>query len=92
MASSTLLRNARSELYATWARLIDSILPAPDESRLVPIAEVGRGSLSFIEGSLADMGITAIISESRTINGEPRFRVLVPACDAATAHEAVTGL
>lgn len=95
MASSTSTNSTstshRSELYAKWARLLDTILPPPDENRLVPVAEVGRGALSLVEGSLADVGVTPILSETRTMNGESRFRVLVPARDAALAGEAVAG-
>jgi hypothetical protein len=45
----------RREQYAKWARLLDSILPPPDEDRLVPVAEVGRCTLPLVEGSLADV-------------------------------------
>lgn len=81
----------RSELYATWARLLDSILPAPDENRLVSVAEVGRNALPLVEGSLADVGVTPILSELRSTNGESRFRVLVAARDADVAEQAVAG-
>jgi hypothetical protein len=90
MAIST-SSTARGELYATWARLLDSILPAPDENRLVPVAEVGRGALPLVEGSLADVGVTPILSETRTMSGESRFRVLVPAREAKLAEQAVAG-
>lgn len=81
----------RSELYATWARLIDSILPAPDENRLVSVAEVSQSALPLVEGSLADVGVTPILSETRSLYGESRFRVLVPARDAELAGQAVAG-
>lgn len=83
--------SARSELYAKWARLIDTILPAPDENRLVSVAEVDHDALSLVEGSLAEIGVTPILSETRAMDGASRFRVLVPARDAAAAAEAVTG-
>ncbi|HEY6793812.1 MAG TPA: hypothetical protein VI248_03905 [Kineosporiaceae bacterium] len=82
---------ARRARYAAWAHLLDSILPAPDENRLVPVAEVGRASLPFVEESLADVGLRAVVSESRTATGVSRFRVLVPARDADLAEEIVAG-
>ena len=81
----------RRAQYARWARLLDTILPPPDENRLVSVAEVGRGSLPLVEGSLADAGLTAVMSPVRTFTGEERFRVLVPARDAAVAGELVAG-
>jgi len=81
----------RRELYAAWARLLDSILPAPDENRLVAVAEVSRQSLTLVEGSLADVGVTPILSETRSMSGESRFRVLVPARVADLAGEVVAG-
>jgi hypothetical protein len=81
----------RHEQYAKWARLLDSILPPPDENRLVPVAEVDRSALPMVEGSLADVGVTPILSESRSMNGQSRFRVLVPARDAEIAGEVVAG-
>jgi hypothetical protein len=81
----------RRELYAAWAQLLDTILPTPDENRLVPVAEVGRNALPMVEGSLADVGVTPILSETRSMNGESRFRVLVPAREAEVAEQAVTG-
>lgn len=83
--------SARSELYAAWARLLDTIVPQPDENRLVPVAEVSRVALTLVEGSLADVGLTPIVSETRTMSGESRFRVLVPARDAELAGQAVAG-
>jgi hypothetical protein len=82
---------ARTELYASWARLIDTILPTPDENRLVPVAEVGRSALPLVEGSLADVGVTPILSETRSLYGESRYRVLVPARQADLAGQAVAG-
>jgi hypothetical protein len=90
-SSSSATHTHRGELYATWARLIDSILPTPDENRLVPVAEVGRNALHLVEGSLADVGVTPILSETRSMYGESRFRVLVPARQAELAGQAVAG-
>jgi len=81
----------RRAQYARWARLLDSILPPPDEGRLVSVAEVGRSALPFVEECLADVGLTPVVSESRTVSGESRFRVLVPARDAELAGEVVAG-
>jgi|NGEPerStandDraft_6_1074524.scaffolds.fasta_scaffold71347_2 hypothetical protein len=81
----------RREQYAKWARLLDSILPPPDENRLVPVADVGPSVLSLVEGSLADVGLTPVVSESRSMSGEPRYRVLVPARDAEVAGRVVAG-
>lgn len=84
--------DARRAQYARWARLLDAILPPPDENRLVSVAEVNRGSLPFLEECLADVGLTAVVSETRTaMGGESRFRVLVPARDADLAEEVVAG-
>jgi hypothetical protein len=81
----------RRELYAKWARLLDSILPPPDENRLVPVAEVPRAALPMVEGSLADVGVSPILAETRSLNGESRFRVLVTAHEAEVATQAVSG-
>jgi hypothetical protein len=81
----------RHEQYAKWARLLDTILPAPDENQLVPVAEVGCSTLPLVEGSLADVGVTPVVSETRTMSGESRFRVLVTARDAEIAGEVVAG-
>jgi hypothetical protein len=81
----------RRAQYARWARLLDTILPPPDANRLVSVAEVGRASLPLVEGSLADVGLTAVVNPVRTTNGEERFKVLVPARDAAIAEEVVVG-
>jgi len=81
----------RGELYTKWARLLDTILPPPDENRLVPVAEVARTALPLVEGSLADVGVTPVVSETRTMNGESRFRVLVAAREAELAGQAVAG-
>jgi len=81
----------RREQYAKWARLLDTILPPPDENRLVPVAEVGRSALPLVEGSLADVGLTPVVSETRTMSGESRFQVLVPARDAEIAGQVVAG-
>jgi len=83
--------NVRRAQYARWARLLDSILPPPDADRLVPVAEVGRHALPLVEGSLADIGVTPVVSAVRTMNGDERFRVLVPARDAELAEEVVAG-
>jgi hypothetical protein len=82
----------RRELYAKWARLLDTIVPAPDENHLVPVAEVDRFALPQLEGSLADVGVTPILAETHSPTGESRFRVLVPAREAEVAEQAVTGL
>jgi hypothetical protein len=82
----------RRAQYARWARLLDSILPPPDESRLVSVAEVGRGALPFVEESLADVGLTPVLSETRTMTGEPRYRVLVQASDADVAGKVMAGI
>jgi len=82
---------ARRTQYARWARLLDTILPKPDENRLVSVAEVVRGTLPFVEVSLADAGLTAVVNPVRTLHGEERFRVLVPARDVAVAEEVVAG-
>jgi hypothetical protein len=81
----------RRELYARWARLLDTILPPLDEDRLVSVAEVGRTHLSIVEGSLADIGVTPVVSETRTFGGQSRFQVLVSARDAELAGEVVAG-
>jgi hypothetical protein len=81
----------RGELYATWARLLDSIIPTPDENRLVPVTEVGRSALHLVEGSLADVGLTPVLSEERSMYGESRYRVLVPARDAELAGQVCAG-
>lgn len=81
----------RREQYAKWARLLDTILPPPDENRLVSVAEVGRSALPSVEGSLADAGLTPVVSETRTTSGESRFTVLVPARDAEVAGQVVAG-
>jgi hypothetical protein len=71
--------------------MLDNLVPAPDENRLVPVAEVGRGALPLIEGSLADVGLTPVVSELRSFAGESRYRVLVPARHAELAEEVVAG-
>jgi hypothetical protein len=83
------LRNA---LLARWGRFVDSITPAHDADRLVHVAEVGRGALPLAEGSLADLSVPAVIQETRSLKGESRFAVLVPARDADAAREALAGL
>lgn len=82
----------RRAQYARWARLLDTILPPPDENRLVPVTEVGRATLPFVENCLADVGLSPVVSETRTMNGESRFRVLVAARDADLAEQVVTGI
>jgi hypothetical protein len=81
----------RRQQYANWARLLDTILPPPDENRLVSVAEVGRSALPLVEGSLANAGLTPVVSETRTTSGESRFTVLVPARDAEVAEQVVAG-
>ena len=81
----------RRARYARWARLIDTILPPPDENRLVSVAEVSRTAIPFVEESLADVGLTAVVNPVRTMTGEERYQVLVPASDAAVAQEVVAG-
>jgi len=81
----------RRAQYARWARLLDTILPPPDANRLVAVAEVGRHTLPLVEGSLADVGLSPVVSAVRTMNGDERFRVLVPARDAEIAGEVVAG-
>jgi hypothetical protein len=61
-------------------------------STLVPVAETIRPMLPMVEGSLAGVGITAVVQEIATMTGTPRFRILVPAGDADVAREAVAGL
>ena len=82
----------RSALVARWGRFVDSILPAPDADRLVRVAEVPRGALPLAEGSLADLSMIPVVQQTRTLNGEPRFAVLVSAHDATAAREALSGL
>ena len=82
----------RRAQYARWARLLDTILPPPDENRLVPVTEVGRSTLPFVEECLADVGLSPVVSETHTMSGESRFRVLVPARDAELAGEVVAGI
>jgi hypothetical protein len=82
----------RRALVARWGRFVDSILPAPDADRLVRVAEVSRGALPLAEGSLADMSMSPVVQETRTLNGERRFAVLVSARDADVAREALAGL
>ncbi len=81
----------RRTQYARWARLLDTILPPPDADRLVSVAEVGRAGLPFLESSLADAGLAAVVSPARGRDGDERFRVLVPARDAELAEEVVAG-
>ena len=82
----------RRAQYARWARLLDSILPPPDENRLVPVTEVSRDSLPFVADCLADVGLSPVLSETHTMSGASRFRVLVPARDAELAGEGVAGI
>lgn len=90
---------ARRALYAAWARLLDTIIPPPDEDRLVAVGEVSRSAVPLVEESLADVGLTAVLSPvdhrvADTPGGpveEGRFRVLVPARDAHLAEEVVAG-
>jgi hypothetical protein len=84
--------SVRRAQYARWAKLLDTILPPLDENRLVSVTEVDRNALPLVEGSLADIGLTAVVSETRAFNGESRFRVLVPARDAGLAEQVVAGI
>jgi hypothetical protein len=77
---------------ARWGRFVDSILPTPDADRLVPVAEVTRGALPLAEGSLADISMSPVIQQTRSMNGEPRFAVLVSVREADAAREALAGL
>jgi hypothetical protein len=77
---------------ARWGRLLDSLLPAPDADRLVRVGEVSRTAVPLAEGSLADVSVTPVIQETRSMNGDPRFVVLVPARQAHLAKEALAGL
>jgi len=82
----------RRTLLARWGRLLDGIRPATDADRLVRVAEVSLGTLPLAEGSLADMAMAPVIQETRSMNGETRFTVLVAARDADAAREALSGL
>ena len=75
-----------------WGRFLDTVLPAPSPDRLVRVAEIGRTSVPLAEGSLADIQVSAVIQESRTMNGDSRFVVLVAARDAKMASEVLTGM
>ncbi len=75
-----------------WARFLDTVLPTPNPDRLVRVAEVGRTTLPLAEGSLADVDITPVISESRGMHGDSRFIVLVSARDLPVAEEVLAGM
>lgn len=80
-----------AEQRTRWARLLHSVLPAPDSHRLVAVADVPRGALPLAEGSLAEAGIPCFVQEIPTLTGQPHFRVLVAAQDRLTASEVVVG-
>jgi hypothetical protein len=75
-----------------WGRFLDAVLPASTPDRLVRVGETSRGMLPMAEGSLADAGITAVVQEIRSMNGESRFAILVPLQDASVAKEALSGI
>lgn len=75
-----------------WGRFLDTVLPAPSPDRLVRVAEIGRSSVPLAEGSLADIRLSSVIQESRTMNGDSRFIVLVAARDAEMASEVLSGM
>ncbi len=77
---------------STLTRILDAVLPAPNVNRLVPVTEVGRGSLPLVEGSLADVGVVPIIREIRSMTGQSSFQVLVPKHDADVASQVVAGI
>ena len=80
----------RRDLYVRWAQLIDTILPASDQNRLVCVAQVGQSALQLVEARFAEVGITPILSETRSLHGETLYRILVPARDAERARPAAT--
>jgi hypothetical protein len=82
----------RRTQYARWARLLDSILTPTDESRLVPVAEVGDGNLGAVEERLAALGVSPTVSEEHSATGPSRFRVLVPAQSAPAVAAAIAEL
>lgn len=75
-----------------WSRFLDTVLPAPSPERLVPVTDVPRAMVPFVEESLADAEIGAVIQEFPSGNGDTRFQVLVAARDRAVAEEVLTGL
>ena len=74
-----------------WARFVDHVLPAPSDDRLVRVAEVGRTSLPYAEGSLLEAGVSPVVQETRAMNGDSRFVVLVSARERAVAAEVLAG-
>lgn len=83
---------AKAAQRSRWARFLDSILPPANPNRLVPVAEVSRESVPFLEGCFADAEIYAMVREVPGPWGtESRFEVLVPARDREVASEVVAG-
>jgi hypothetical protein len=82
----------RVTFRTAWGRFLNAVMPAPDADRLVRVTEVSRGALPLVEGSLADVSISAVLREIPAMTGESRFVILVPAGQAATAAAALEGI
>ena len=81
-------RTARQR--SLWSRFLDAVVVEPSANRLVPVAEVRRESLYFVEECLADVGLHAVVQQVGSLPGTPaRFRILVAARDRALASQVV---
>lgn len=87
-ASSGTDRTARQR--SLWSRFLDAVVVEPSANRLVPVAEVRRESLYFVEECLADVGLHAVVQQVGSMPGTPsRFRILVAARDRELASQVV---
>ena len=87
-ASTGTERAARQR--SLWSRFLDAVVVEPSANRLVPVAEVRRESLYFVEECLADVGLHAVVQQVGSLPGTPsRFRILVAARDRALASQVV---
>jgi hypothetical protein len=82
----------RTGLQARWARFIDTVLPAPSPDRLVRVCQVSRTGMAMAEGSLADVGLSPVFQEIRSLNGDSQFAVLVSARDSEIASAVLQGI
>ncbi|MBI4939667.1 MAG: hypothetical protein HY830_02835 [Actinobacteria bacterium] len=89
--TSATTREARTaDQRSRWTRFLDAVAPAPSPNRLVPVAEISRDSLYFVEECLADVGLRAVIQPVGSMPGTTgRFRVLVAARDRDLASQVV---
>lgn len=85
-------RTRHREQRHRWSQFLDAVMPPVDPHRLVPVAEVNSGTVSWIEECLSDADLPAAFRPITSRWGaEPRYQVLVPADQVARAAAVVRG-